>query len=101
MSGIVKMSRFENWGWKITKKTFNGTKKKLKCGFYKNWCRASVGCIQKEFVNMDRCFWEERLLGIFIYKNDQLLNHHSVIFMVGLYLDALKSDGWCVQRTET
>jgi hypothetical protein len=32
------------------------------------WCRASVTCTPKEFVNMDRCFWEERLLGVFIYK---------------------------------
>jgi hypothetical protein len=33
---------------------------------------------------MDRSFWEERLSGVSVYKNDKLLTRHSVIFMVGL-----------------
>jgi hypothetical protein len=56
-------------------------KKYLKCDLYKNWCRASITCTPKEFVNMDRCFWEERLSGVSVYKNDQLLTHHSVTLL--------------------
>jgi hypothetical protein len=52
------------------------------------WCKASVTCTPKEFVNMSRCFWEERLSGVSIYKNDVLLNHFSVILTVGPYLEA-------------
>jgi hypothetical protein len=41
------------------------------------------------FINMDRCFWKERLSGVSVYKNDPLLTHHSVTFMVGPHLEAL------------
>jgi hypothetical protein len=44
-------------------------------GWCRNLCRASVTCTPKEFVTMSRCFWEERLLGVSIYKNDELLIH--------------------------
>jgi hypothetical protein len=37
---------------------------------------------------MSRCFWEERLLGVFIYKNNILLNHFSVTLTVGPHLKA-------------
>jgi hypothetical protein len=47
----------------------------------------SVTCTPKEFVN-NRCFWEERLSGVSIYKNDVLLNHFLVTLTVGFYLKA-------------
>jgi hypothetical protein len=37
-----------------------------------------INLLSEEFVNLDRYFWEERLLGVFVYKKDQLLTHHSV-----------------------
>jgi hypothetical protein len=37
---------------------------------------------------MNRYFWEERLSGISIYKNNEILTHHSVTLMVGLHLKA-------------
>jgi hypothetical protein len=45
-------------------------------GWCRNWCRASIICTPKEFVNMCRCFWEERLSRISICKNDKLLTHN-------------------------
>jgi hypothetical protein len=53
-----------------------------------HWCRASDICIPKKFVNMNKYFWEERLSGVSIYKNDQLLTHHSVTLMVDPHLEA-------------
>jgi hypothetical protein len=32
---------------------------------------------------MSRCFWEERLSGVSIYKNNVLLKHFSVTLTVG------------------
>jgi hypothetical protein len=58
-------------------------------GWYRNWCRTSITCTPKEFVNMSRCFWEERLSKISIYKNNVLLNHFLVILIVGSHLEAL------------
>jgi hypothetical protein len=37
---------------------------------------------------MDRCFWEERLLGVSIYKNNKLQTHHSVTLTMGPHLEA-------------
>jgi hypothetical protein len=37
---------------------------------------------------MSRCFWEERLSGVSIYKTDILLNHFSVTLTVGPHLEA-------------
>jgi hypothetical protein len=59
-----------------------------KYGWCRNWCRASVICTPKEFVNMNRCFWEERLSGVAIYKNDLLINHFSVTLTVCPHLEA-------------
>jgi hypothetical protein len=36
---------------------------------------------------MSRCFWEERLSGVSIYKNDILFNHFSVTLTVGPHLE--------------
>jgi hypothetical protein len=60
----------------------------LRCGLCINFCRTLVLCIFLFFISMDRCFWEERILGISIYKNDELLTHHSVTFTVGPHLEA-------------
>jgi hypothetical protein len=50
-----------------------------------DWCRSSVACILKEFVNR----WEERLSRISIYKNDRLLTHHTLTLTVRPHLKVL------------
>jgi hypothetical protein len=63
-------------------------KKYSRCGWCRNWCRVLVTCTPKEFVTMSRCFWKERLSGVSIYKNDELLTHYSVTLMVRPHLEA-------------
>jgi hypothetical protein len=64
-------------------------KKYSRCGWCRNWCRVSVICTPNEFINMDRCFWEKRLSGISVYKNDELgiINTLSVTLTVDPHLE--------------
>jgi hypothetical protein len=59
-----------------------------RCFWCNNWCRVSVSCIPKEYVTLDRCFWEERTAVITIYKNDEPIEHYSVSLTVGPHLEA-------------
>jgi hypothetical protein len=43
-------------------------KENLRCGWWRNLCRASVTCTPKEFVNTNKYFWEKKLLEVSVYK---------------------------------
>jgi hypothetical protein len=47
-----------------------------RCGFCKNWCRVKVSYKSKEFIILDRCFWEERTTEVTSYKNNKILNNY-------------------------
>jgi hypothetical protein len=36
----------------------------------------------KEFITLDRCFWEKRTTKMTIYKNDEILEHISITLTV-------------------
>jgi hypothetical protein len=81
----LKLARFTE-----RKKPFSGIKRIFKMWLVQKLVQSFsyLSCTPKEFVNMSRCFWEERLSGVFIYKNDILLNHFSVTLTVGSHLKA-------------
>jgi hypothetical protein len=33
------------------------------CGWWKYWCRTAVVCIPSDYITLQRCFWEEKILG--------------------------------------
>jgi hypothetical protein len=81
----------QHLNWPDSRKNRNHSvelKEYSRCGWCRNWWRVSITCTPKEFVNMDRCFWEERLFGESIYKNNKLLIHHSITLTMSPHLEA-------------
>jgi hypothetical protein len=40
-------------------------------------------CKLKELITMVRCFWKELTTGVTTYKNEEIIEHSSVIITVG------------------
>jgi hypothetical protein len=54
-----------------------------KCALCFNYCRVTATCKPSKIVTLDRCFWEEKITGISVFKNNEIIEFYSVTLTVG------------------
>jgi hypothetical protein len=53
-----------------------------KCGLCQNHCIVGVSFKPAEIITLERCFWKELTTGVTTYKNEEVIEHTSIIITV-------------------